>query len=128
IETGPRLMMRAVPIPIEARMRARHVAAGVTLRLGAQVAAILGEDRATGVRLDDGTEIPADTVLLAVGVAPRDAPAPEAGLAVDNGIVVDRTLRTEDPAIFAAGDACAFFHDLAGRHVRLESWKNAEDQ
>jgi 3-phenylpropionate/trans-cinnamate dioxygenase ferredoxin reductase subunit len=128
IENGPRLMARGVPAAIEARMRARHAAAGVDLRLGAQVAAILGEGGVTGVRLDDGTEIAADTVLVAVGVVPRVDLARAAGLSVDNGIVVDRTLRTEDPAVFAAGDACAFVHDLLGRHIRLESWKNAEDQ
>jgi len=128
VETAPRLMARGVPEPIEARMRARHRAAGVDIRLGAEVAAILGDAAVAGVRLADGTEIAADTVLVAVGVTPRVALAAAAGLPVDNGIVVDRTLRTEDPAIFAAGDACAFVHDLVGRHVRLESWKNAEDQ
>ncbi len=128
VEAGPRLMMRAVPLRIEERVRERHRAAGVDLRLGRQVAEILGDDHVAAVRLDDGAEIPADTVLVAVGVLPRVELARDAGLAVDNGIVVDRTLRTEDPAIFAAGDACAFVHDLVGRHVRLESWKNAEDQ
>lgn len=128
VETGARLMMRGVPAAIEARMRARHAAAGVDIRLGVEVAAILGDAHVTGVRLGDGSEIAADTVLVAIGVVPRVELARAAGLAVDNGIVVDRTLRTEDPAIFAAGDACAFAHDLAGRHVRLESWKNAEDQ
>jgi 3-phenylpropionate/trans-cinnamate dioxygenase ferredoxin reductase subunit len=128
VEAAPRLMTRGVPAAIEARMRTRHAAAGVDLRLGRQVAAILGADKVTGVRLDDGSEITADTVLVAVGVTPRIELARAAGLPVDNGIVVDRTLRTEDPAVFAAGDACAFVHDLLGRHVRLESWKNAEDQ
>ncbi len=128
LEAAPRLMARGVPAPIEARMRARHAAAGVDIRLGAEVAEITGERAATGVRLADGTVIAADTVLVAIGVSPRVALAAAAGLAVDNGIVVDRTLRTEDPAIFAAGDACAFVHDLVGRHIRLESWKNAEDQ
>jgi 3-phenylpropionate/trans-cinnamate dioxygenase ferredoxin reductase subunit len=125
VETGARLMMRGVPAAIEARMRARHAAAGVDIRLGAEVAAILGDAHVTGVRLGDGSEIAADTVLVAIGVVPRVELARAAGLAVDNGIVVDRTLRTEDPAIFAAGDAEAFAHDLAGRHVR-RAWKNAE--
>ena len=128
LEAAPRLMARGVPVPIEQRMRARHAAAGVDIRLGAKVAELTGSGAVTGVRLADGTEIAADTVLVAIGVTPRVKLAEDAGLAVDNGIVVDRTLRTEDPAIFAAGDACAFVHDLAGRHVRLESWKNAEDQ
>lgn len=128
IEAGPRLMTRAVPALIEARMRARHAAAGVDIRLGRQAVAILGSDAVSGVRLDDGSEIACDAVLVAIGVVPRTELAAAAGLAVDNGIVVDATLRTADPAIFAAGDACSFAHDLFGGQVRLESWKNAEDQ
>jgi 3-phenylpropionate/trans-cinnamate dioxygenase ferredoxin reductase component len=128
IEAGPRLLMRAVPAPIEERMRARHREAGVDIRLGRQVTAIEGDGHVAGVRLDDGEMVPCDTVLISIGVVPRTALAEAAGLAVDNGIVVDRTLRTEDRAIFAAGDACAFSHDLFGGHIRLESWKNAEEQ
>ncbi len=128
VEAGPRLMTRAVPAPIEERMRARHAAAGVDIRLGRQVVAILGPDRVTGVRLDDGSEIGCDAVLVAIGVAPRTELAAAVGLAVDNGIVVDAQLRTADPNIFAAGDVCSFAHDLFGGHVRLESWKNAEEQ
>lgn len=128
IEAGPRLMTRAVPALIEERIRARHGAGGVDIRLGRQVVAILGTEHVTGVRLDDGSEIGADAVLVAIGVVPRTELAAAAGLAVDNGIVVDAELRTGDPAIFAAGDVCSFAHDLFGGHVRLESWKNAEDQ
>jgi 3-phenylpropionate/trans-cinnamate dioxygenase ferredoxin reductase subunit len=61
-------------------------------------------------------------------VAPRVELARAAGLAIDNGIAVDRRLRTSDPSIFAAGDACSFCHDLFDGRIRLESWKNAEDQ
>ena len=129
VEAGPRLLMRAVPAEIEARMRARHLAADVDLRLGRTLAAILGNGGAvTGARLDDGSEISADAVLVAIGIVPRVELAHAAGLAVDNGIVVDRHLRTEDADIFAAGDVCSFAHELYGAHVRLESWKNAEEQ
>lgn len=128
IEAGPRLMTRAVPAPIEERMRARHTAAGVDIRLGRQVVAILGTDHVTGVRLDDGRELASDAVLVAIGVVPRTGLAAAAGLTVDNGIVVDAELRTEDPNVLAAGDVCSFAHGLFGGHVRLESWKNAEDQ
>jgi 3-phenylpropionate/trans-cinnamate dioxygenase ferredoxin reductase subunit len=128
VEAGPRLLTRAVPSRIEELMRARHNAAGVDIRVGRQVVAILGKDRVTGVRLDDETEIACDAVLVAIGVTPRVELAEAAGLAVDNGIVVDRMLRTEDPNIFAAGDVVSFAHDLFGGRVRLESWKNAEDQ
>jgi 3-phenylpropionate/trans-cinnamate dioxygenase ferredoxin reductase subunit len=128
VEAGPRLMTRAVPAPIEERLRDRHAAAGIGIRLGRQAVAILGDTAVTGVRLDDGSAIACDAVLVAIGVVPRTELAAAAGLAVDNGIVVDAQLRTEDPDIFAAGDVCSFAHDLFGAHVRLESWKNAEDQ
>jgi 3-phenylpropionate/trans-cinnamate dioxygenase ferredoxin reductase subunit len=128
IEAGPRLLMRAVPSLIEERMRARHLAADVDIRLGRQVVGIQGDRHVTGVRLDDGAEIACDAVLVSIGVAPRVELARAAGLAIDNGIVVDRMLRTEDPHIFAAGDVSSFTHDLFAGRVRLESWKNAEEQ
>ncbi len=128
VEAGDRLLMRAVPARIAERMRTRHAAAGVSFRLGRQVTEIQGGDGVTGVRLDDGTEIACDTVLISVGAIPRVALAEAAGLAVDNGIVVDATLRTSDPNIFAAGDVCSFDHGLFGARIRLESWKNAEEQ
>ncbi|MCB1497334.1 MAG: FAD-dependent oxidoreductase [Bauldia sp.] len=128
IETGKRLLMRAVPPEISERMRARHAVAGVDIRLGRQVTGILGDSQVTAVRLDDGSEIACDAVLVSIGAVPRVALAEAAGLAVDNGILVDATLRTSDPDIFAAGDVCAFDHRLFGDRIRLESWKNAEEQ
>ncbi len=129
VEAGPRLMMRTVPSPIEERMRLRHDAAGVDLRLGRKVVGFTGgEGRVSGLVLDDGSEVACDVALVSIGVAPRVDLARAAGLAIDNGIAVDRTLRTEDENIFAAGDAASFQHDLFGGRVRLESWKNAEEQ
>lgn len=128
VEVGPRLMGRGVPAPVEARMRARHASAGVDVRLGRRVDAIHGDCQVTGVRLDDGSDVSCDTVLVAVGVAPRVDLAQEAGLAVDNGIAVGSTLVTEDPLIFAAGDVCSFENPTFGRRIRLESWSNAEEQ
>ena len=110
-------------------MRARRQSAGVEIHLGRQVVAVLGDTKVTGVRLDDGSEIACDAVLVAIGVVPRTELATAAGLAVDNGIAVDGHLRTSDPAISAAGDCCSFPHPLyAGRRVRLEAWRNAQDQ
>lgn len=129
VEAGPRLLMRAVPSMIEERVRSRHVAMGVDLRLERQVTAVLGDnDHVNGVRLDGGEEIATDVVLISIGVVPRVELAREAGLAVDDGIVVDSTLRTGDPDIYAAGDVCSFRHNLFAGHLRLESWKNAEEQ
>ena len=75
----------------------------------------------------DGRQLPADLVVVAIGVEPNTALAVDAGLEVDNGIVVDRRLRAGDDYISAIGD-CASFPDLAGRRVRLESVQNAVEQ
>lgn len=128
IEAGPRLLMRTVPEAIEKQVRARHQAAGVELRLGRQTVAIEGDGAVSGVRLDDGETVPCDIVLVSIGVIPRVDLADAAGLAIDNGIAVDPTLRTDDPNIFAAGDVCSFRSDLFDARIRLESWKNAEEQ
>ena len=70
----------------------------------------------------------ADAVLVGIGAEPRTELAERAGLAVDHGIVVDATLATSDPDIFAAGDVCAFPHPRATSPLRLEAWQNADRQ
>jgi 3-phenylpropionate/trans-cinnamate dioxygenase ferredoxin reductase subunit len=101
----------------------------VDLRLGVQVAALTGtEGRVTGVRLGDGTEIDTDLVLVGVGITPNVSLAAEAGLDVDNGIVVDEHLRTSDPLIYAAGDVANARHPVLGRQLRVEHWANARRQ
>jgi 3-phenylpropionate/trans-cinnamate dioxygenase ferredoxin reductase subunit len=129
VEMAPRLVMRAVPPEIEERLAARHRAAGIDILLSRQIAEIAGEGGRVGeVRLDDGAVLACDAVLIGVGIAPRTAIAAAAGLALDNGIAVDRQLRTSDPDIFAAGDVCSFPHGVFDARIRVESWKNADDQ
>lgn len=128
IEAGERLLMRAVPPEIAARIEARHRDAGVQFRFGAQLTAVAGAGAAEEVCLADGEAIRCDTVVVGIGAAPHMALAQAAGLEVADGIVVDDRLCTSDPDIFAAGDACSFPHALYGRRVRLECWKNADDQ
>ncbi|SOD96320.1 nitrite reductase large subunit NirB [Caenispirillum bisanense] len=77
---------------------------GLTVLTGADTAAILGDDRVTGVRLRDGTDIAADIVVMAVGIRPDARLAGEAGLDVERGVVVDDHMTTSDPAIFAVGE------------------------
>jgi 3-phenylpropionate/trans-cinnamate dioxygenase ferredoxin reductase component len=89
---------------------------------------IEGTSRVEGVTLADGAFIACDAVIAGIGVVPRTALAQAAGLAIDNGIAVDETLRTSDPHIYAAGDVCSFPHPLFKRRIRLECWRNAEDQ
>jgi NADPH-dependent 2,4-dienoyl-CoA reductase/sulfur reductase-like enzyme len=108
-----------------------HESQGVTFRLDAGVVSYVGADgRATGVQLEDGSELPADLVLVAVGAAPRTELAQEAGLALsdDGGVQVDTTLRTSAPDVFAVGDIAAHAHPRYGRRIRVEHWANAKDQ
>ncbi|HEY7144238.1 MAG TPA: FAD-dependent oxidoreductase [Streptosporangiaceae bacterium] len=106
-----------------------HAANGVDLRGGVQVAEITGSDgKATGVRLGDGSQIPADAVIVGVGITPNIQLAAAAGLKTDNGIVVSAKLQTSDPDIFAAGDVANAFHPTLGKHVRVEHWANALNQ
>jgi len=106
-----------------------HRKHGVDLRLGVGVAAF--EDRdgtVSGVRLSTGESIPADIVVVGVGVRPNVELATTAGLLVDDGVVVDEYLRTTDPDIFAAGDVANAHNPLLGRHIRVQHWANANDQ
>ncbi|MEV8637695.1 FAD-dependent oxidoreductase [Streptosporangium sp. NPDC051023] len=105
-----------------AEVHRRH---GVDLRLGRQVTAFLGEGRVRAVATDDGAELPADIVIVGAGVRPNVELAVLSGLAVENGIVVDASLRTEDPDVYAAGDVANAFNPLYGTRIRVEHWANA---
>ncbi|MGH6898343.1 MAG: NAD(P)/FAD-dependent oxidoreductase [Geminicoccaceae bacterium] len=128
IELAPRLLSRAVPARVAAFLQARHAAAGVEVLLGARLREIALCGTGFEVALDGGRIIAAETVVIGVGAVPRTELAAAAGLPVDGGIVVDPTLATVDPDIFAAGDVCAFPHAMAGGLMRLECWKNADAQ
>ncbi|MGQ0839749.1 NAD(P)/FAD-dependent oxidoreductase [Actinokineospora sp.] len=112
-------------------LHARH---GVTWRLGTGVAGFVGDEGVvTGVRLDDGTVLPAEVVVVGVGAAPRVELAKAAGLELcdsvpGGGVAVDASLRTSAPDVFAVGDIAAHFHPRYGRRVRVEHWANAKDQ
>ncbi|MEX3984626.1 NAD(P)/FAD-dependent oxidoreductase [Paraburkholderia sp. EG287A] len=127
-EAAPRALMRAVPAEVAQCLVDLHRERGVDVRFDVQVQRFEGDGRVNAVVLGDGTVVPCDAVVVGIGVAPRVALAQEAGLAIDNGIAVDPALRTSDPDIYAAGDVCSFVHPLYGRRIRLECWRNAEDQ
>ncbi|GAA2792028.1 FAD-dependent oxidoreductase [Kitasatospora sp. CM 4170] len=102
---------------------------GVELRFEVRVEELTGEGgRVTGVRLADGATVPADVVVVGIGIAPDTALAEAAGLTVDNGIKTDEHLRTSDPDVYAAGDVANAYHPLFGRHLRVEHWANALNQ
>ena len=125
LEAGPRVLGRGVPEPIAAWVAARHVAAGVDLRVGVAIERF--NDHV--VVLADRTEIACDCIVAGVGATPDVELAAQAGLAVENGIRVDATLRTSDDAIYAAGDCCSYPAALYdGTYLRLEAWRNAQSQ
>jgi 3-phenylpropionate/trans-cinnamate dioxygenase ferredoxin reductase subunit len=103
-----------------------HADQGVAMHLGTGVEAIEGAGRAERVRTSDGTVLEADAVVLGVGVAPRTQLA-EGVLDVDNGILVDASLRASVEGVFAAGDVANHDHPLFGR-LRVEHWANALEQ
>lgn len=124
LEAGTRALGRAVPEALAQRLLQRHLAAGVEFLFGTGIECIRGDQ----VGLTDGSVRQADLVLAAIGVVPDTRLAEAAGLEVDNGIVVDARLATDDPHIFAAGDCARAPSRHAGASIRLESWRNAQDQ
>ncbi len=128
IEGRERLLARVACSTISAFVHALHEGHGIAVRTGTGVAAIAGAERVTGVVLADGTMLPADLVLSAVGAVPNTELAAAAGLALENGIRVDAATRTSAPGIFAAGDVASFPSAIYGRRIRLESVQNAIDQ
>jgi 3-phenylpropionate/trans-cinnamate dioxygenase ferredoxin reductase subunit len=101
---------------------------GVDLRLGTGVTGVHGTGSVDGVVLDDGSVEPADVVVVGIGVTPRTELASAAGLAVDDGIVVDEHLQSDVPGVYAVGDVASAWHPHLRRHVRVEHWANALNQ
>jgi 3-phenylpropionate/trans-cinnamate dioxygenase ferredoxin reductase subunit len=126
IESATRLLGRAVPEGLAARIEARHREEQVHFHIGQSVSSISPTRKVT---LADGTEIMSDIILAGIGSIPNTELAEQCRLTIDNGVVVDATFRTSDPDIFAAGDCCSFPHALYGmKRMRLESWRAAQEQ
>ncbi|MBK1658306.1 NAD(P)/FAD-dependent oxidoreductase [Paracraurococcus ruber] len=129
IEREARVLARVAGADLSAFLERAHRARGVEIVTGAQVQAIEGQDGAArAVLLQDGTRIPADTVLVGIGAMPNLELAREAGLDCGAGIVVDLAARTSDPAIYAIGDCTQRPLPLYDRAGRLESVPNAIEQ
>ena len=107
-----------------------HQQQGVTLHPSATVSEITADEAgtATGVRLADGTWVPANVVVVAVGAQPNLELAESAGLDINGGILVDESLQSSDPDICAAGDIASHAHPVLGQRVRVEHWANALNQ
>jgi 3-phenylpropionate/trans-cinnamate dioxygenase ferredoxin reductase component len=127
LETLAGAMGRAVS-PEGARFVERlHRDAGVDVRFAVGVECIVAAGDGFVVECRDGAMVPADLVVAGIGMQRNLALAEMAELAIEGGIVVDALGRSSVPEVFAAGDVAAFFHPLFGRHLRLESWRHAQN-
>jgi len=128
LEMADRPMQRVVAPEVSAFYAKVHTDAGVDLRCNTSVEKFTGEQNVSKVHVSDSDPLDADMVLIGIGILPCTELAEEAGLAVDDGIVVDEFCRTEDPHILAVGDCTNHPNRLLGRRLRLESVHNALEQ
>jgi 3-phenylpropionate/trans-cinnamate dioxygenase ferredoxin reductase component len=128
VEAANQLCGRALAVDIAGHLDRLHRDHGVDIRLDCAVSRFEGATRLERVQLTDGRAVEVSAAVIGIGIAPNDELARTAGLAVDNGIVVDAFGRTSNPDIFAAGDVTNHPNAHLGRRIRLESWENAQNQ
>ena len=129
LEALPRVLARVAGPDLSAFYEKEHRDHGVDLRTNVAVESIEGEGRVTGVKLADGEVVPAEAVIVGIGIIPAIGPLIAAGAAGANGVDVDEYCRTSLPDVYAVGDCAAFACDFAGGTVmRVESVQNANDQ
>jgi 3-phenylpropionate/trans-cinnamate dioxygenase ferredoxin reductase component len=129
LEMAPRVLARVTSPVMSEFFETEHRAQGVQVLTGARLDHLDGDgDKVTAAILADGTRIDADIVLVGIGILPNEELARDAGIACNNGILVDRDARTSDPRVFAAGDCASRPLVHYGRSGRLESVHNAIEQ
>jgi 3-phenylpropionate/trans-cinnamate dioxygenase ferredoxin reductase subunit len=128
LETLPVPLGAALPAPIGETLGAVHRDAGVTLRCGVRVTGFSGSARVEGVTLDDGSLVPADVVVVGIGVIPQTRWLEGSGLALGDGVLCDETLAASAPNVVAAGDVARWTNPLFGESMRIEHWTNAVEQ
>ncbi len=128
IEMADRVMSRVVSPEISDFYQIEHTNQGVKFRLSTRVSSLLGKKRVKAVVTSEDEEIPADLVVIGVGIVPNTELASAAGLEIDDGIVVDDHCRTADANIYAVGDCTSHPNAIYDRRLRLESVHNALEQ
>lgn len=128
LESAPRLLARAVSAEVAEHVRAIHHNNGIDIRVGVSVGGFEVEGDRLKALAVQGIPLDVDLMVQGIGAEPEQELAREAGLRCENGIVVDEFMRTSDAAILAVGDCTSFPHAASGRHLRLESVQNANDQ
>ena len=119
---------RVLGIEVGSVYRDIHAGHGIQMRMATGVEAFEGDKAVERVRTSDGRELECDFVVVGVGVQPRTELAAQAGISVNDGILVDEHLQTSAPAVFAAGDAARAEHPFYGQGIRVEHWANALHQ
>lgn len=128
LEAAPRVLARVADTFLSDFFTRLHRSHGVEIEADCKIEGIKGSDKATGVALADNKGLEADFIVMGVGIVPNIELAEIAGLATDNGIVVDENGQTSDPHIYAAGDCSNHPNELLNRRLRLESVPNAIEQ
>lgn len=128
VEMTPHLLARALATDIASYVMDIHRRRRVEFYFGATATDILGERKVEAVELADGTRLPADIVLVAIGIVPRVELAGHAGARIEDGIWIDNWGRTTLKGVYAAGNVANFHHGTLNQRLRLESWQNAENQ
>ncbi len=129
IDGAEKPLAHIFPTAIADHLVSAHLATGLTLHVGARIKQFVASGaRVAGIELEGGEMVPADVVILGVGMAPEDGLARAAGLEVSNGVHVDDNQRTSAAGVFAAGDVAAFVDDASGLRQRHEHWRAAEAQ
>ena len=128
VEALPAPLIRVAGKAASDEIVALHEGHGVEIISGLAVADVLGETRVSGLRLADGREVPAEDVLLALGVVPDLDWLTGSGVQLEDGVVCDAGGRTSAPDVYAVGDVARWWHPLADGHRRVEHWTSAVDQ
>lgn len=128
VESQPRLLARVAPPLLSDFYLQLHQTRGVHFELGLGVSGLLGDARVSAVELSDGRRLECDLVVVGIGSVPHTGLATEAGLEVNDGIVVDASMQTSDPSIWAIGDCCRHFNTFYQQALRLESVPAAQEQ
>ena len=128
LEVEDRILKRVVVAEMSSFYEQLHTEAGVVIRTGAHVVGFEGDGQVQAVRCADGALVPADVVIVGVGIVPNVELAADAGLDCSDGIVVDERCATSAPDVYAAGDCTNHPNPVLERRLRLESVPNAMEQ
>jgi NADPH-dependent 2,4-dienoyl-CoA reductase/sulfur reductase-like enzyme len=128
VEALPNPLARAVGVEVGQICAALHADAGTNLLCGRGVAGLSGNGSVEAVDLEDGSSIPADIVIVGIGVTTNTGWLEDSGLDISNGVICDENLNAGRDGVFAVGDVASWHNPLFGETMRVEHWTNAVEQ